>query len=95
MREDDSLLLDFCRRQYREFKADDWLLLGDVSDQLKIAALFLRGSSWYKRDQELALICQQWGLELRQLPVLVKHHRFDCARFSAMLKKQIQFAAKG
>lgn len=95
MREDDVLLLDFCRQQYREFKIDDWLALGKASDHLKVAALFLKGTAWYKRNQELTLLCQQWELELKQLPALVKCHRFDCARFSAMLQKQIQLYAAG
>jgi predicted nucleic acid-binding Zn ribbon protein len=95
MREDDKVLIDFCRQQYREFKVDDWISLSHISEQLKVAALFLKGTTWYKRDQELGMVCQQWGLELKQLPVLVKQYRFDCARFSGMLKKQIQFDGQG
>lgn len=52
MREDNVLLLDFCKQQYREFKVDDWLTLSRVSKRLKIAALFLKGMAWYKREQD-------------------------------------------
>jgi len=88
MRDQDEQLIDFCAAQYHHFDQADWLALA-TQDSVKVAALLLSGTSWYKKPSEFNALCNRCGWPKASLPEIVKTTCFDCARFMAMLKRRL------
>lgn len=88
MRECDVKLIDFCAKQYIDFKQDDWLAR-HTELSINIAALLLLGTDWYGRKQELSALYPLISLKPSSLPDTIKLERFDTPRFMSMLKKRV------
>lgn len=91
-RETEAALLDFCTRQSADFDPVAWLDFSDVSgDELAATALFLSAVDWYGNKGALQKIAHDL-LPNRYLRFseLVSQTRFDCSRFSNMLRRRLK-----
>jgi hypothetical protein len=91
-REAEEQLFDFCVRQREHFSPSEWLCFGWVpKDVLGTTALFLAGTAWYGHHDALLRVARQLaGVGLESFPDLVKRTKFDCPRFSSMLKARLR-----
>lgn len=94
-RDSEAALLDFCARQKDAFREASWLGNAPLADRREMAAvcLFLAGVDWYGHKTALAGLARtlQDGAAT-PFEVLARAVRFDCLRFSSMLKRRIRHA---
>lgn len=90
-REAEEFLLDFCHRQRLDFNVDAWFAFPcSNNDELAAAALFLSCVDWYGHEDELRLVADTLRPGcVGHFSRLAKAVRFDCSRFSSMLKTRI------
>ena len=93
-RETEAELLDFCVLQYRKFEANDWMQRPQKDRrELAAVALFLAGVDWFPHQQPLLEIAERLhGGYVGRFSELAKLTRFDCARFSNMLRRELTLA---
>jgi hypothetical protein len=91
-REAENTLLNFCLEQRRNFSPEKWLNLpGLTADEMAVVARFLSGVSWYgNREQMLGVASRLSPDSGANLSEMVKTQRFDCSRFSGLLRAKIQ-----
>lgn len=96
-RETESQLIDFCVRQHGSVATADWLTFPYVEkDELAATALFLAGCDWYAPDWEpLIRIAETLhpGAS-KETESLYATTRFDCGRFSNMLRRELMSHAQ-
>lgn len=91
MREQEENLLQFCARQYCDFKPEAWLTQRAVTPvELASVAVFLGGGGWYGHDAELYAVAEQLTPNaVSQFPILAKQTDFSCSRFASMLRERL------
>lgn len=93
-RESESELLSFCATQRGDFCADAWTQFDRVEKrEMAAVCLFLAGVDWFGHKQKLDAVATRL---LDGVPAtfesLAKALRFDCLRFSSMLKRRLGHA---
>jgi len=93
-RESESELLSFCATQRGDFCADAWTRFDRVEKrEMAAACLFLAGVDWFGHKQSLSDAAREL---LDGIPAtfesLARSLRFDCLRFSSMLKRRLGHA---
>lgn len=93
-RESESELLSFCASQRRDFHADAWIGFDRVENrEMAAVCLFLAGADWYGHREGLTQAAKRL---LNGVPEtfesLARVLRFDCLRFSTMLKRRLGHA---
>jgi len=93
-RESEAELLNFCVRQHKSFKADSWMQRPERDRQeLAAVALFLAGVDWFPHRQHLLEIAERLhGGYVGRFSELAKLVRFDCSRFSNLLRRELTLA---
>lgn len=94
-RESEAALLDFCARQKDAFQEASWLGQAPLADRREMAAvcLFLAGVDWYGHKPALVRLAQTLlDGAATSFEVLARAVRFDCLRFSSMLKRRLRHA---
>jgi hypothetical protein len=90
-REQEEKLLSFCASQHDSFRADAWLEFEHPDRaELAVTAGFLATSDWYGHQKELAQIADRlvpgsW----EGLLDAIETSRFDCLRFTTMLRREM------
>lgn len=93
-RESESELLSFCATQRGDFHADAWTRFDGVEKrEMAAVCLFLAGSDWFGHAEGL----RQAAVRLlngvpETFESLARALRFDCLRFSTMLKRRVAHA---
>jgi hypothetical protein len=93
-RESESELLNFCAAQRSGFDADAWTQF-DCIEKREMAAvcLFLAGVDWFGHEQGLRAAAQKLlSGASTTFGELSRSLRFDCPRFSNMLKRRLGHA---
>lgn len=93
-RESESELLSFCAAQRGEFNMEAWTRFDQVERrEMAAVCLFLAGVDWFGHKQSLSDAARQL---LDGIPAtfesLARSLRFDCLRFSSMLKRRLGHA---
>lgn len=90
-RESEASLLDFCAYQKGAFQESAWLDSQFVSrEEMATVCLFLAGVDWYGHKQSLLRLTQNFVPgSIPSFESLVGSVRFDCLRFSSMLKRRL------
>lgn len=93
-RESEAELLDFCVCQHQKFDADSWMQRPPQDRQeLAAVALFLAGVDWFPHCQPLLDIAERLHSGyVGRFSELAKLTRFDCARFSNLLRRELTLA---
>lgn len=93
-RDSEALLLDFCARQKGAFQEIDWLESRIVDRQeMAVVCRFLAGADWYGHKQTLLNIAERLVAgSTENFVEMLKQVRFDCLRFSSMLKRRLRHA---
>ncbi len=93
-RDTEARLIEFCVNQQDRFDADEWLDCDLVTrDELAAAALFLAGVDWFGHREALNQVAEtiKPGSTSRA-PDVLRQARFDCLRFSTMLRRELRHA---
>lgn len=93
-RDSEAELLDFCSRQHRQFDASMWLGFTAVGPaELAATALFLSSVDWFGNQPALRETAQLLLPESDSgFSELAKKTRFDCSRFSNLLRRRLDHA---
>lgn len=86
-----SQLIDFAASQKTHFSKEAWLEFSKSfakNKEFEVAVLFLSQTSWFGFRDQLESISEELGID-SNLSDLVKTTRFECSRFSNMLKAKI------
>ena len=94
-REFEDRLLNFCVNQKSDFDSDAWAMFDAPDpDEMAATALFLAAVDWYGHEDELCRVAEQLHPGcIGHLAALIKATRFDCGRFSNMLRMRLKHAA--
>lgn len=96
-RETEAGLLAFCAGQHARFQHASWMNddrpHGISRTELACAALFLAGVDWYGHERQLEAVAEQLipGARTR-FPGVAMEVGFDFARFSNMLRRELEYA---
>ncbi len=93
-RDSEAKLLDFCACQKGAFQEQAWLETPLIDkNEMGVVCLFLAGLDWYGHQQSLSRVAERLlGSSDVKLDALVSSLRFDCLRFSTMLKRRLSYA---
>lgn len=93
-RESESELLNFCVAQRGDFSVDAWTRFDRIEKrEMAAVCLFLAGVEWFGHKKSLSDVAKEL---LDGIPAtfesLARSLRFDCLRFSSMLKRRLGHA---
>lgn len=89
---DEMRVIAFCCEQRKAFDAARWRELPcPTREEAATVALFLAGVDWYGHRPELFAVAESFAPGCTgQFARMVKKTRFDCSRFSSMLRKRLE-----
>ena len=90
-REAESKLLKFCVQQRENFVRDDWINFREVEkSELAACAVFLSQVDWYPHGEVLRELAEELHEgSSRSISGHLRATRFDCSRFSNMLRGKL------
>lgn len=91
-RESEAALLDFCARQWNDFRSEAWLAAPHPNrDEFVAVILFLSSVEWYGHRQALREIARSLAPDqVGRLGELARETGFDASRFSTLLRRLLR-----